>query len=165
MGGLAHGRGGGRRPCSRAGRTSAARARPRRAPVRSHRGRSPMGSQGLNIVLLVIDSLRACSLGRVRRGGPQTPFLDRLGDEAIAFRRASATECWTLPTHMSMFTGLLPLGASGALPDDGVHGVGPHPSTPRLSNRRYSPRERVEAVGRVSVCPTGRWSPPLVRSA
>jgi arylsulfatase A-like enzyme len=61
----------------------------------------------MNIVLLVIDSLRACSLGR-DAGFPRTPFLDRLQDDAVKFRRAHATECWTLPTHLSMFTGLLP---------------------------------------------------------
>lgn len=75
----------------------------------------------MNIVLLIVDSLRARSLrghqGRDasavgdRAGGatgPRTPFLDRLDREAVSFRQAYATECWTLPTHMSMFTGLLP---------------------------------------------------------
>jgi len=57
----------------------------------------------MNVVLIVVDSLRARSLGAV-----QTPFLDRLGRETVHFRRAYATECWTLPTHVSMFTGLLP---------------------------------------------------------
>ncbi len=60
----------------------------------------------MNVVLLVIDSLRAGSLGRP--DGPRTPCLDQLGREALAFRRAYATECWTLPSHLSMFTGLLP---------------------------------------------------------
>jgi len=62
----------------------------------------------MNIVLLVIDSLRARSLGLTSALGPRTPFFDRLGDATIRFRRAYATECWTLPTHLSMFTGLLP---------------------------------------------------------
>jgi len=60
----------------------------------------------MNVVLLVVDSLRAASLGRP--GGPRTPFLDRLATDTVCFRNAHATECWTLPTHMSMFTGLLP---------------------------------------------------------
>jgi hypothetical protein len=62
----------------------------------------------MNVVLLVVDSLRAASLGRAATGGPRTPFLDRLAGETVAFRRAYASECWTLPAHMSMFTGLLP---------------------------------------------------------
>jgi len=63
----------------------------------------------MNVVWLVVDSLRAKSLASF--GGneaPQTPFFDQLDCTAIAFRRAYAAECWTLPSHVSMFTGLLP---------------------------------------------------------
>lgn len=62
----------------------------------------------MNVLLLVVDSLRACSLGTAGPGVPRTPFFARLATETVAFRRAHATECWTLPTHLSMFTGLLP---------------------------------------------------------
>jgi arylsulfatase A-like enzyme len=62
----------------------------------------------MNIVLLVVDSLRVCSLGAPPGLGPQTPFLQRLGAETNHFQRAYTTECWTLPAHCSMFTGLLP---------------------------------------------------------
>ena len=62
----------------------------------------------MNVVLLVVDSLRARSLGLPPELGPRTPFLRRLGTETTYFRRAYATECWTLPSHCSMFTGLLP---------------------------------------------------------
>ncbi|HJQ85622.1 MAG TPA: sulfatase-like hydrolase/transferase, partial [Candidatus Binatia bacterium] len=63
----------------------------------------------LNVVLLVVDSLRARSL-IVPEGptSPRTPFLDRLAGLTAHFTRAHATECWTLPSHLSMFTGLLP---------------------------------------------------------
>lgn len=64
----------------------------------------------MNVLLLVVDSLRASSL-RTLGGGPsapRTPFFDRLCSEMVHFRRAHATECWTLPTHLSLFTGLLP---------------------------------------------------------
>lgn len=62
----------------------------------------------MNIILLVVDSLRACSLGLPDGTGPRTPFLQQLGAETLHFRRAYASECWTLPAHCSMFTGLLP---------------------------------------------------------
>jgi arylsulfatase A-like enzyme len=62
----------------------------------------------MNVVLLVIDSLRARSLTALGGSGPPTPFLDRLGRETLHFTRAYATDCWTLPSHASMFTGLLP---------------------------------------------------------
>jgi Sulfatase len=62
----------------------------------------------LSFVLVVIDSLRDASL---RRHGPdalRTPFLEWLDANTVTFARARAAECWTLPTHLSMFTGLLP---------------------------------------------------------
>lgn len=64
----------------------------------------------LNVVLLVVDSLRARSLaiGATDGAVARTPFLDALHTRALEFTRAYATECWTLPTHLSMFTGLLP---------------------------------------------------------
>ena len=62
----------------------------------------------MNVVLVVIDSLRAGALVNRTGHGPRTPFLDQLGRETIHFRRAYATECWTLPTHASLFTGQQP---------------------------------------------------------
>lgn len=62
----------------------------------------------LNVVLIVVDSLRASALDATTH-----PFFGRLAADSLHFRRAYATECWTLPTHMSMFTGLLP-SAHGA---------------------------------------------------
>jgi arylsulfatase A-like enzyme len=56
----------------------------------------------VNILMLVVDSLRFDAVGPTA-----TPFLHRLHSEATWFRRAYATECWTLPSHASMFTGLL----------------------------------------------------------
>lgn len=57
----------------------------------------------MNVILLVVDSLRFDSANAA-----DLPFFRRLDQETVSFRRAYATECWTLPTHASMFTGLLP---------------------------------------------------------
>lgn len=64
----------------------------------------------LNVILLVVDSLRATSVSTPTDGEPRgaLPFLRRLRGESVCFERAYATECWTLPSHASMFTGLLP---------------------------------------------------------
>jgi arylsulfatase A-like enzyme len=62
----------------------------------------------MNVVFIIVDSLRAASLDDDAPNRPRTPFLDRFRRAALDFRRAYATECWTLPTHTSMFTGLLP---------------------------------------------------------
>lgn len=60
----------------------------------------------MDVLFLVVDSLRAHPFadGRVA----DTPFLDALGERSAYFARAYSTECWTLPSHASMFTGLMP---------------------------------------------------------
>lgn len=55
----------------------------------------------MNVCLIVVDSLRASSLAG-------TDFVSRVMQHFTSFRRAYAPECWTLPTHISIFTGLLP---------------------------------------------------------
>lgn len=64
----------------------------------------------MDILLLIVDSLRAASVEGLGRPGEtaHTPFLASLQTRMATFTRAYATECWTLPTHASMFTGLLP---------------------------------------------------------
>lgn len=60
----------------------------------------------MNIVLLIVDSLRKQS---IPTPGSATPsFFSTFAGESVSFERAYATECWTLPTHLSMFTGLMP---------------------------------------------------------
>jgi len=100
----------------------------------------------MNAVLVVIDSLRACSLGCNQPGAPRTPFLDRLAGETITFRAARATECWTLPTHMSMFTGLLP-SAHGAH----FQTMAYERSAPTIAELLASAGHRTEVVTRNSI--------------
>ena len=66
-----------------------------------------------NILLIVIDTARAdhfSSYGYVHK---TTPHIDRLARESVMFRNAHSVAPWTLPAHMSMFTGLPP-GRHGA---------------------------------------------------
>ena len=60
-----------------------------------------------NIVLLVLDTLRADRVG-VYAGGDLTPNLDRLAGSSTVYTNAISTAPWTLPTHASLFTGLYP---------------------------------------------------------
>ncbi|MBZ0089442.1 MAG: sulfatase, partial [Thermoanaerobaculia bacterium] len=53
-------------------------------------------------------ALRADSLGPYGSGRATTPFLDRLAARATLFENAFAQVPSTLPSHMSMFTGLYP---------------------------------------------------------
>ena len=55
----------------------------------------------MNVLLLVVDSLRARSLSLDGRDPtlPRTPFLAGFARESVSFTRAYATECWTLPAY------------------------------------------------------------------
>ena len=60
----------------------------------------------MNVLLVVLDSVRAasCSLyGYPRR---TTPTLDSLAEGATVYRAARAPSNWSLPAHVSLFTGL-----------------------------------------------------------
>ena len=71
-----------------------------------------------NILIVVLDTVRSDYVGWGTRGRSVTPNLDRLSSEATVFRRAWANAPWTVPSHVSMFTGLLPSehGCTGKSP-------------------------------------------------
>ncbi|MBC7789128.1 MAG: sulfatase [Anaerolineae bacterium] len=58
-----------------------------------------------NVLLIVLDTVRALSLSLYGYGRPTTPNLERLAARGIRFDRAFATAPWTLPSHASMLTG------------------------------------------------------------
>lgn len=72
----------------------------------------PLPSNRTSVVLISIDSLRAdyCSVYGYRpEFAPQestTPFLERMAAEGVLFENASASTSWTLPSHMSLLTGM-----------------------------------------------------------
>jgi arylsulfatase A len=70
----------------------------------------------MNVLLVVLDSVRAanCSLLGSRR--ETTPTLSRLAREATVYEQARAPSNWSLPSHVSLFTGL----------ETHVHGVTVH---------------------------------------
>ncbi|QEH32748.1 Arylsulfatase [Aquisphaera giovannonii] len=71
-------------------------ARP--SPTAAHRGRP-------NVLLLVMDTVRAESLSLYGYDRDTTPNLNRLASRAVRFDQARSTAPWTLPSHASMFTG------------------------------------------------------------
>lgn len=62
----------------------------------------------LNIVILLVDSLRPDHLSAYGYPLPTSPRIDRLAREGVLFRRCYAASNWTVPTHASLFTGLYP---------------------------------------------------------
>jgi arylsulfatase A-like enzyme len=61
-----------------------------------------------NVLLVSIDSLRADHLGCYGYHRDTTPRLDALAREGVRFERVVAPSPWTLPSHVTMLTGLPP---------------------------------------------------------
>ena len=82
-------------------------AKPRLAEWREA-SRSLPPPQSPNILLIVLDTVRAGHLGSLGYGRPTDPTIGELASRGINFSRARATASWTLPSHASMFTGRWP---------------------------------------------------------
>jgi arylsulfatase A-like enzyme len=76
-----------------------------------------------NVLLIVLDTVRASSLSVHGYSRPTSPQLERIAGRGTLFDLALSTAPWTLPAHGSMFTGRLPheLSASWEIPLDDRH--------------------------------------------
>lgn len=61
---------------------------------------------GPNVLLLILDTVRASELSAYGYPRATSPNLDELARDGVRFDLAVATTPWTLPTHASLFTGL-----------------------------------------------------------
>ncbi|MBN2289128.1 MAG: sulfatase-like hydrolase/transferase [Candidatus Glassbacteria bacterium] len=68
----------------------------------------PAGGGLPNILLIVMDAARADHLSCYGYHRQTTPNLDRVAAGGLRFTRAVSSTSWTLPSHASLFTGLLP---------------------------------------------------------
>lgn len=73
--------------------------------VLARRNPSP---QDLNVLVVTLDTLRADRLGAYGARDGATPHLDALAADGVVFENATATVPLTLPSHASIFTGLVP---------------------------------------------------------
>jgi arylsulfatase A-like enzyme len=64
--------------------------------------------KGMNVLLLVMDTVRADRLSLYAYKRQTAPNLERIAARGVKFDQARATAPWTLPSHASMFTGLWP---------------------------------------------------------
>ncbi len=60
----------------------------------------------LNLILVSIDTLRADHLSCYGYKRDTSPNIDRLAKDGVLFKNAIAQSSWTLPSHMSILTGL-----------------------------------------------------------
>jgi arylsulfatase A-like enzyme len=77
----------------------------------SCRGPGPSSStpeRGLNLVLLVVDTLRADHLGCYGYARSTSPQIDALARESVLFEQAQSHSPWTMPSVASLFTSLEP---------------------------------------------------------
>ena len=88
-----------------------------------------------NVILIVLDTVRAKSLGLYGYQRATSPNLDRFARTGVVFDRAFSTSPWTLPSHGSLFTGRLPhdMSADWLTPLDDAHPT----LAERLSERGY----------------------------
>ena len=58
-----------------------------------------------NVLVIVVDTLRADHVSSYGYSRPTTPNLDRLAQEGVLFENAISTCSWSLPSHVSLLTG------------------------------------------------------------
>lgn len=63
----------------------------------------------LSVLLISVDTLRADALGTYGRATARTPWVDRLAATGVRFERARAHNVVTLPSHVNLLTGRLPV--------------------------------------------------------
>ena len=87
------------------------------------------------IIVISIDSLRADRLPAYGYTRARTPAIDALAADAVTFDRAYAHSPLTLPSHVSLLSGLLPF-QSGVRDEIGFTLGEDVPVLPRLLRRR-----------------------------
>lgn len=78
------------------------------AALAAGRGVRPAGTARPNVLLVSIDSLRADHLGAYGYGRDTSPAIDALARDGVLFEQAIAPAPWTIPSHMTLLTGLSP---------------------------------------------------------
>jgi len=68
--------------------------------------RAPQAST--NVLIVVMDTVRADHFSALGYSRSTTPNLDRLASQGVLFENAMSTSSWTLPAHASLLTGRYP---------------------------------------------------------
>ena len=93
-----------------------------------------VSADSLNVIVLTLDTTRWDKLGAYGDVTASTPNLDRLASEGVLFEEAIAPVPLTLPSHSTLFTGLLP--PRHGVRDNGGYVLDPkHPTLAELLKR------------------------------
>lgn len=87
-----------------------------------HRDRQPSDRRTPNVLILLVDTLRADVLGCYGAVPSPSPTLDALARRGLVFDQVIAQSSWTLPAVASIFTGLAPV-SHGVVGDPGQPGA------------------------------------------
>lgn len=68
----------------------------------------PIACPDCNIILVSFDTLRADNVGALGYPKNTTPTIDQFAQREFNFTNAISVASWTLPSHMSWFTGVYP---------------------------------------------------------
>ncbi len=93
------------------------------AANRAWAGRAPAAGSP-NLLFIVLDTVRADRMSLYGYPRPTTPALERWAARGVTFEGARSPATWTLPSHVSMFTGRTP-GEHGARVDRAYAGPWP----------------------------------------
>jgi arylsulfatase A-like enzyme len=83
-------------------------ARREQPAVARPKGTPPSGAP--DVVLVVLDTVRAANVSAYGYGRATMPTFDRLSREGALFLDATSPSTWSLPSHASLFSGLFPSG-------------------------------------------------------
>lgn len=67
-----------------------------------------VASGNTDVLLIVLDTVRADRMSLYGNAHPTTPNLERFAQTATVYERAQSQGIWTLPSHASLFTGMYP---------------------------------------------------------
>jgi len=101
-----------------------------------------------NVLLVVLDTVRADHLSAYGYPRPTAPNLDRLAEEGELYLRAYAQSPWTLPAVATILTGQPPHVHGARRTAHGVHGIRDDVTTlaERMSRARYRTAAFVNVV-------------------
>jgi arylsulfatase A-like enzyme len=110
------------------------------------------GTDGQNVLFVVLDTVRKDHLTPYGHDRPTTPALGEFAEEARVYDHAVAQAPWTLPVHASMFTGLYPSEHAATQED------------PYLADEIGTLAEAVRASGTATACySSNAWITPYTR--
>jgi arylsulfatase A-like enzyme len=95
-----------------------------------------------NVLVIVVDTLRADHVSSYGYARPTTPNLDRLAAQGVRFDNAISPCSWSLPSHVSLLTGLYQFehGVGSVQPEPwlgwGNKGMGGFPTLGEALDRR-----------------------------